>query len=204
MLRTANRRVVASAKAFVGDLCRNELTPGAIDRLNEIYRPPRLQGNLPATRKRAASLSPRQNLPRVFVTHLVRGDPPIGSENTEEVGFRIAKSRRKRKREYVLQNFNWSGRAPFRRGDKIVQVVREAGGERLVDAPGEVLYTREWRRARRRVTFVYLELPRVRRVRVELLASRLGYGSKKKLLRGGLIRDRGFADALLGQWTLSG
>lgn len=201
MMRTTNRHVVTAARQFVRDHCLNELSPGAIDHLHAVYRPPQMQGNLPTKRRGTANHLLRQSLPRVFVTHLVRGDPPAGSEKSENAGFRIARSRRKHYgRTYLLQDFNWPGNASFRERDKVIQIVREAGGERLVDAPGEVLYTRKWRRGRRHVTFIYLEVPHVRRVRLERLALRLGYGSKKKLLRNGLVRDRDFAEALLGHW----
>src|SRR5262245_2257246 len=103
MMRTTNRHTVAAAKKFVTDPCRDELTPGAIDRLRAIYRPPSLQGDLPTMRSRAVSGFVRQSPPRVFVTHLVRADPPAGSEDSERVGYRIARSRRRnRKRTYVL------------------------------------------------------------------------------------------------------
>jgi hypothetical protein len=47
------------------------------------------------------------------------------------------------------------------------------------------------------VTFVYVEGPDVRRISLDKLARRLGRGAKKKLQRGGLVRNRVFADELL-------
>ncbi|MEI8152746.1 MAG: phospholipase D family protein [Hyphomicrobiales bacterium] len=201
MMRTTNRSVIGAARSFVRDLCLNELSPGAIDRLGRIYRPPQMQGNIPTKRGRSVNRRIRQELPRLFLTHLVRGDLPAESEATEERGFRIARSRRKHGRTYVLDDFSWSGDAPFRERDKIIQVIKEKDGTRLIDAPGEVIHTQEWRRNDRRLTFVYLELPRVRRIGLERLARRLGYGAKKKLLKRGLVRDRDFTEALLADWS---
>lgn len=205
MVQTTNRKLVGDARAFARTLWRNELTPGAIDRLVRLYRPPRMQGNLPQSQIHSSeSRKVSDNLPRLFLTHLVRGDTPTGSEAAEAEGLRDARRQRKHGRTYVLQHFNWSGDAPFRKGDKIIQVVNEGGGSRLIDAPGDVLNTRTWKKQNRSVTFVYLELPRVRRIRLEKLSRRLGYGAKRKLLRNGLVRDRGFKENLLSRWPPQG
>jgi hypothetical protein len=47
---------------------------------------------------------------------------------------------------------------------------------------------------------VFLELPEVRRIGLEKLARRLGYGAKKKLSRNGLVRNQEFAEILLANW----
>lgn len=201
MVRITEGPVISAAKMFVRSLCSNELSPGTIDRLQKIYRPPRFEGPPVAGLRRKQSS--QAVMPRLFVTQLVRGDAPTGSEDAEEKGREIAKSRRKHRRSYVLQDFNWSGIAPFRRGDKVIQVVKEEDGTRLVDAPGDVVHTHNWRRGNRRVMFVYLELPKVRRVRLEKLARRLGYGAKKKLFKNGLVRNVDFAETLLGNWQVA-
>ncbi len=51
------------------------------------------------------------------------------------------------------------------------------------------------------MTFIYLEHPDVRRTRLDKLARHLGYGAKKMLHRDGLVRDRGFAEKLLANWS---
>jgi len=71
---------------------------------------------------------------------------------------------------------------------------------RLVDAPGDVIHTHNWRHGNRRIMFVYLELPMVRRIRLEKMARRLGDGAKKKLFRNGLVRNSEFAENLLENW----
>jgi len=71
----------------------------------------------------------------------------------------------------------------------------------MIDAPADVIHTRSWRRNGREVTFVYLELPDVRRVSLDQLARRIGYGAKKKLHKSGLVRDRVFGEKLLGNWN---
>jgi hypothetical protein len=200
MLRTTDPGIVRSAKSFVGSLCLNELSPGALDRLQEIYKPPRLPKGKPK-RRRMGQRAPT-HLPRLFLSQLVRGEPPAGSEAAQEKGLRIAKSCRKHARTYVLQDFYWWGNAPFRGGDKVIQVTKEVDGRRLIEGPADIIHTQRWQRKGRRVMFVYMELPNVRRTSLEKLAGRLGYGAKKKLLRNGLVRNRKFAEALYENWRL--
>jgi hypothetical protein len=198
VIRTTDPGTVRSAKLFVENLCLHELSPGTLDRLQKIYRSPRIPKGAP-TRKIRRSVK-RAELPRLFLTQLVRGDPPAGSETAEASGLQVAKARRKHGRSYALDQFNSSGNAPFRNGDKIIQVVKEEDGRRLIDAPADIIHTRNWQRSGRRVTFVYLELPKVRRINLDKLAKQLGYGAKKKLRRNGRVRNRDFAELLLGHW----
>ena len=67
--------------------------------------------------------------------------------------------------------------------------------------PAHVLYTRTWKGKKWPVTFIYLEHPDVRRIGLDKLARRLGYGAKKKLQRNGLVRNRKFAERLLASWS---
>ncbi|MHC2462435.1 hypothetical protein [Bradyrhizobium embrapense] len=70
-----------------------------------------------------------------------------------------------------------------------------ANGQQLIDAPADVIHTRPWRgRDGREVTFVYLELPEVRRVSLTTLAKRLGRGARKNLHKNGIVRDEVFAE----------
>jgi NgoFVII-like restriction endonuclease len=200
MARLTDRNAIRSAKKFVHDLCYDELSPGTINQLQKLYKPPRFVDGMRAVGERRRH-SARVALPRLFLTQLVRGGVPAGSEDAERRGFKIAKSRRKHGRTYVLQDFNWAGVAAFRRGDKVIQVVKEEDGSRLIDAPGDVIHTHRWRQGNRHVTFVYLELPKMRRTRLERVAKRLGYGAKKKLFKNGLVRNSAFAKKLLTNWS---
>src|SRR6266478_5228908 len=55
---------VGSARAFVRDLCRDELSPGRLDRMQKMYRPPRIPGGSKETRK-ASSRKAASGLPRL-------------------------------------------------------------------------------------------------------------------------------------------
>jgi hypothetical protein len=140
-------------------------------------------------------------LPRLFLAQLKRLDPPDGSDGVYQQGLLAAKSLRKNGRSYVLDDFCWGKKSPFRAGDKVTQVVEEHGSHRLIDAPADVICTRKWSSKGRYATFVYVERPDVRRISLDKLAKRLGYGTKKKLFRNGLVRDQAFAEKLLGNWN---
>lgn len=199
VVKTSDQTVIRSAKAFVRDLCRDELSPGRLDRLQKMYRPPRIPGG--QERPKPKSRKSGSALPRLFLAQLELKDLPEGSEAASETGMKIAKGRRKHGRSYVLDDYFRIGRNIVREGDKVIQVVEQPDGRRLIDAPADVLYTRSWKGKRWPVTFIYLEHPDVRRTRLDKLARRLGYGAKKKLNRDGLVRDREFAEKLLGNWS---
>jgi PLD-like domain len=201
MVHTTDQGIVHSAKSFVDGLCLDELSPGTLDRLQKIYRRPRLPKGM--RRKRGTvSRNTQADLRRLFLTQLVRHEPPKGSEAAQERGLKAAMSRRKHGRTYEVQDFNWYGKAIFQRDDKVIQVIKEADGRRLIDAPADIIHMHRWQRNGRRVTFVYLEMPKARRISLEKLAKRLGYGAKKKLQRNGLVRDREFSDALYKNWKI--
>ena len=115
--------------------------------------------------------------------------------------MKIAKARRNHGRSYVLADYFRIGKNIVQKGDKVIQIVEQPDGRRLIDAPADVLYTRPWKGKRWPVTFIYLEHPDVRRTRLEKLARRLGYGAKKKLDQDGVVRDRGFVEKLLANWS---
>jgi len=200
VVKTSDAAVVRSAKTFVRDLCRDELSPSRLDQLQKMYRPPRIPGGAkehPKSRSRKG----RNALPRLFIAQLKVKDLPEGSEAAGEQGMKVAKARRKHGRSYVLTDYFRVGKNIVRKSDKVIQIVEQPDGRRLIDAPADVLYTRPWKGGRWQVTFIYLEHPDVRRTNLDTLASRLGYGAKKKLHRDGLVRDREFAEKLLANWS---
>jgi PLD-like domain len=200
VVKTSDQEVVRSAKTFIRDLCRDELSPGRLDRLQKMYRPPRVPRG-PKAREKAHSQQPRQTMPRLFLAQLKLKDIPEGSEGASEQGMKIAKTRRKHGRSYVLDDYFSVGKNIIQEGDKVIQILERPDGSRLIDAPADVLYTRLWKGSRYPVTFIYLEHPDIRRIRLDKLARRLGYGAKKKLHRDGLVRDREFAEKLLANWS---
>ena len=83
----------------------------------------------------------------------------------------------------------------------VIQVTDEGAGKVLVSPPANVLLIRRRQDAKGRVTFVYLEHASQRRREVGKLGHQLGPGSLRQLRRDGLIRDKAFAQSLLGLWA---
>jgi hypothetical protein len=196
VVKTSDRAVVRGAKAFVKGLCLDEVGPKRLTKLQKLYRPPQVPGGGASPQKA------RSRMPSLRLAQLRPIDAPEASEATEEKGRKVAESRRKRKRGYIVESFWWPGKCPYYEGDKVIQVTEYPDGRLLIDAPADVLYTRVWRsRSGRELTFVYLELPDVRRTSLDKLAKRLGRGAKKNLRKNGIVRDEDFAEKLLGNWN---
>lgn len=198
VLRTAERDVVGAAKRFVSGMCVHELGPEAIKRLTTLYRPPKFSRH--GSRRGKAPRSARPELPRVQLAQLRPDDPPEASQATERRARAVAQSRRKHQQSHTLDEFFIVGRCRYERGDTVVQVLKEDGESRVVFPPGDVVHVRKWSDGRRRITFVFLEVPKSRRVRLDRLADRLGWGAGKKLKRHGLVREYAFARRLLAAW----
>src|SRR5438094_874373 len=64
----------------------------------------------------------------------------------------------------------------------------------MVSPPAAVINLRHWSNGRKHCTFVYLELPRRRRISRDRLAAKLGRGSAKRLKRGGPVNRDLVAD----------
>lgn len=198
VLRTREPAVVGAAKRFVRDLCVHELGPEALKRLSKLYRPPRFIGRAGTRRKTRRVVQPE--LPRLQLAQLKPADPPEASQATEARARAIAKSRRKHQRSHTLDEFFITGRCGYQHGDTVIQIFNEDGNAAMVLPPGNVVHVRRWSDGHRRITFVFLEVPKRRRVRLDRFAHRLGPRSAKKLRRHGLIRDYTFGRQVLSAW----
>jgi hypothetical protein len=200
VIATTNRRIVAAAKKFIYGLCVQELGAETLARLEKIYRPPRFPGGGGKAKGRTARSSQADDLPRVRLAQLRMIEPPPESESADEAGRRTATKRMEKPRRHSLEEFWWSGeRSSFLPGEMVVQVLNEGDGRVVVSPPGTVVHTRKWRRGTRKLTFIYVEVPKRRRMTLDRLAKRMGRGSKKRLSREGQL-SRDFAQRLLMAW----
>jgi hypothetical protein len=200
LIETSARAVVKAARDFVMKNCLDDLGPEELNRLARLYREPK---NLDGGRRRGQGrrAQVRSAIPRVMLAQLTSDDPPEGSEATCEAGLKAAKRLMSRRRLHHVDDFWWPGACPFRKGDIVVQVVEEDRGAVMVSPPGRVIGLRESRRGSRRTTFVYLELPRQRRISFDRLAQLLGRGARKRLQRRGRV-GRDFAEPLLSHFGM--
>ncbi|MGA8613638.1 MAG: phospholipase D family protein [Xanthobacteraceae bacterium] len=191
-LRTAERAVIRASRNFVRSMCLVEVTPKTLDRLQKIYRPPKLGGS----NRRSLTRRITPELPPLRLMQVEVEDPPRESKQTEKIGMREARQK-KRHRDYICDYFWTDYNSPQRRGEKIVLVTEESANHFLVSPPAEIIHLRRWGRDRHRITFVYVEHSNMRRVSLDALARRIGYGAKKKLHGSGLVRNAAFKEKLL-------
>jgi hypothetical protein len=193
MVRTNEPGVVRSARSFVRGLCLDELSSKAIDRLQAIYRPPR---NIPGATRKYSGRSIRPKLRRLLLAQTILESVPRKARKAVVDGLRAAATKSHKPTDDL--DYIWcDGDCTYRENDKIVQVVKETSKRTLIEPPTDIILKRKWSNGKRHLTFVYFEEPSGRRVRLERLARRLGYGAKKRLQKDGLIRHNIFAERLL-------
>ena len=200
VIRTTEPSAVRAARMFVRDHCLHELTPTVLKRLAKLYRPPLIPGGK-RDKKAVKQTSRRPTLPRLFLAQLHLVDWSAREQSLHDAGLPIARKRREHPRTFQLDSFIITGKCAYQRGDVVIQVTDEGGGNFLVAPPGNVLHSRSGRHGNAAKTSVYLERPTRRRRLVKTLARALGRGALKRLRRHGVVRDAAFAQKLLNAWA---
>ena len=189
---TVNQSTVAAAREFVRGLCDVPLGPEELESLAKNYKDPRGgNGKGGAGRVRAKA---RQ--PAVWIAQVSEGELEDDADEAHEAGLETAEEL-KSKRTYVVESFWCYRKTDYCVGDTIVEVFAQADGKWFVSPPGRILRTQHWGSHTRGRTFVYFERPSGRRVRLDVLAKRLGHGFKKWLHQDGKLKDDDFRDRLL-------
>lgn len=192
-IRTTDPATVRAVRAFIESNCVTELGPLALARLAKLYRPPRFPGS--KTRRKPRIQGP--TLPRVFLMSLQWEDWSEQEQELHAQGVVKAKQFRRHPRAWIQEDFRYSGRCPYKRGDVVVQISDEGRGKYLVHAPASVLHVTAHERVGRRLfSFVYLERPARRRLQLNSVA-RAVRCTKKRLRTNGLVRDREFVRRLM-------
>ena len=192
VVRTVDRATVAAAREFVRGLCDVPLGPEELQSLAKKYKDPR-----GGKGKRGAGRARAKNRQRpVWIAQLSEGELEADADEAHEDGLDSAEQL-KSKRSYLLESCWWSRKTDYCVGDAIVEVFAQADGKRFVSPPGRILRIQRWHRHKRSMTFVYYERPEGRRVRLELLAKRLGHGFKKLLHQDGKLKADKYRERLL-------
>lgn len=197
VLVTTDRKSVSAARAYVRSLCLNDLGLEELRRLSGFYRRPKIHGKRGSKRQKR---SQRAALTELRITKLVTGAWPKGSESAQEAGEKIARSRRKHRATHQLDTFHWRVNSPLKRGQSVMQIIDEGDGQVFVSPPGNIIHTKKWWSAKRAGMYVYVELPKQRRKRLDIFCKQLGYGAKKRLSRSGRVADTAFAEKLRAVW----
>ena len=196
VVRTSESSAVRDALEFVSNLCLYRLTPTIIRRLAKHYRPPLIPGGKRG-KKVAMQISSRPTLPPLLLVQLGLEEWSDKEQAIHDAGLIVARKRREHPRTFQEDSFIITGKCVYKRGDVLIQVTDEGGGNVLVSPPGNVLHTRTGREGKGKKTAVYVERPVRRRRSIKRLVRALGRGSKKALVRDGVVRDIAFAQALL-------
>lgn len=197
MVRTTERDAVMAARAFVRGLGSDPVGPETLAALQKLYRRPKFMGGGVRRRRKKAGKVATEH-PALRLAQLCLDYDPEGSESASEEGRRTARSRLRRRATHSLHEFRWYNKS-IKRGQSVVQVLERGRTGTFVSPPGRVINTKRWSNGRSSCTFVYLEVPNLRWVRLDRLAKRLGRGASKRLARTGLASGQ-FSDQLREAW----
>jgi hypothetical protein len=188
IVETNDPVAVRDAIRFITGLCTTPIGTTELAKLDGIYREPRIHGG-----QRKTSRAARRSSPRVFLSQITQEELPPGFQSVSEEGESRAEALREHP-DSVLDHFWHSGFSPFKRGDTVIQVVKVSNDSNTlwIYTPGVVTVRMARVCQGKKKTFVYLELPSLRRFRFETIKKRLGRGSRKRLERDGLLRDDDF------------
>lgn len=195
-VETTDPGIVRVARKFVLGLTAVELGPERLESLQELYRPPNFA---PRAARRSARGKPEIEVPELRVVQLVSSALPELAEKAMDEGRSVAASKQEHPRKFSLHEFWWRGRAPFAPGMMVIQVVADGKCPKMVSRPGMVVHVRRWRSHGKLLTFVYVEVPRGRPVRLDRLKGRLGSEGVRRLKRGGRVNSQ-LALRLLRAW----
>jgi len=199
MVATTDRKVVRAARRYVRGKFFEELGPKELDRLQQMYRPP-LMGGRGRAKRSHGDHRVRPALSRLMLVHLDEGNPPKGSESAMEAGKIASKKLMEEPRTNKIDEPFWClDKCRYNPGDIVVQVIHEKGGRQMVSPPAKVLNTKPWKKGSERCTFVFVEMPKRRWIRMERLAKRIGRGAQKNLRGEGKV-SRDFEERLLAAW----
>jgi hypothetical protein len=167
---------VREAREFVDSLKGEHVTPEHARAMAKIYRPPM------TSRRGKARLSSEAAAPkhaRVWLVQLVQGTWSEQERQAQESGFPKAKGKLKSSRQFEVEDFSWTSPAfssRVRRGELVVQVLKESSRRFLVSPPERVLHIENYVGPRgTRNSIVFTEKPkRLRRKTLARIKQLLG------------------------------
>jgi hypothetical protein len=190
VVRIRDPKVVREAREHIQNLPKELLVHRDLDRLENLYRPPRRPGG--GQKGSASRRSPRT---RYFIAQV--NDDDIDQECTEALveGHRQAKARRER-RNTEVEEFWRNGDMPYRTGDIVIQVFKTKY-TRWIYPPGKVIHRRVEHRRNGFTTIVYLETPKRSRRRLSTVQKLLARRDRGRIEKDGLVGNNEFRSSLL-------
>jgi hypothetical protein len=206
VVRTSDAATVRDARAYVGSLTGEALTPEHLRQMQKHYRPPRVTGHRVGPTRRTGPLPAHS---AVWAVPLVLEDWDDDANRHHQKGVPKAKARIKAKRRYSVEGLHWHGVQFLRRlkpDHLLVQVTEEADGRVLVSPAARVLHLEPYTKKSRQHAIVFVESARgVRRRSVADVVRRLGRSARvlKNLDDPKSLKDPKFVHDLLHLWHKS-
>lgn len=190
VVRVRDRALVRQAREHIQSLCTQPLLRRDLVRLAGQYRPPKRLGG--ATR---GAKSKRPSSPRVFLAQISEGE--IGEEFAPALNIGEQEANTRREQSDSTIDTIWRRDFPYRMGDTVIVVFKNAYGSSWVFPPAKVINRKVVLRRGRRLTLISLEAPNRPRRRLATLVKELSTGDRARLRKNARLPDDEFRARLL-------
>ena len=177
-IETSNRDVVRSCREFVRSLLGDELGEESLKKLARAYRPPRTgagKGKRPGPLKRKQAPA--------WIVGLGYGDWDETTKKLAPAERETASKRIRDEAAYRVDQFRSGGRmkTEWKRGERVIQVTKEARGTEKVWPPARILSIRKYATSRGVAFLVSVEMPKRKKAKPLSLVRKLtGYPTQLK------------------------
>ena len=191
VVRIRDPKVVREAREHIQNLPKELLVSRDLDRLEKLYRPPRIAGS-----GRKATSSRSSTKPRYFIAQIEEDEISEDYMAALAAGEKEAKAKRERKNT-VLDSFVRAGKLPYRTGDYVIQVVEVSSGAFWIYPVGKIIYRQVVPGRRGGLTTVHLEIPDRPRRRLSTVQKLLARRDRGRIEKDSLVGNNEFRSSLL-------
>lgn len=186
-VQLGGKGAIAEARAFVKELAITPLGVRYLEKLQKLYRPPRLPGG----KRRSSNPEPLR------IVNLVMDS---WDEEEERAAAKAHEAATKLKApKWILEKFGWDGAwRDVAQGEQVLQIVDE-GGTVWLEPPGHVLAVVPVKGAKK--VMVAIEVPPKNRKRLSVVRHRLAPATRSRIKRNGRV-NADDARVLRALWKL--
>lgn len=175
MLLTEDTSTVNQAIKMVKSLKIDDLKFEDLLELKKIYKTPKFIGGMPANKP---VVMKGKESSKFYLCNLVYKDYPKGHKDALAKGQETAESLKADPQSRIV-DFGWGRRIPFKKGDTILQIIKDDDGQRYVYPHGRVVNIEKWSPNH---SLVFLEVANKRKRKIESFTK---FMDISKLKRGG-------------------
>ncbi len=192
LLKTTDKDSIQDAKEFIKSLCTVELGPDGLDRLQEMYRPPKMTSGIGKKEERKLS-----DLSQYFIFKLKL--TTFSEEEHNKKGSAEADKKRIIKSRHEVERFKWTGNFKPTPGDVIIQIVDD-GKTKFVSPPGIIIHIRKWKKEEKEHNLCYIEVPTKNIKSLISVLKKLNPQEQIALNRNG-SKSKEFGDKISSLWN---